>query len=930
MKQELTASKVFSTDTVMDTFRQLLWEVSNAISSVVAGKVSLDRINDFLHNTELLDAYVDEHVHEESALHREEIGFQNAKFTWEVKQDTDSSERNFVLHAQDRIVFKDKAINLIIGPTGSGKTSVLMALLGEMHCLTSNTPGSWFNLPRHKGVAYAAQESWIQNDTIKANILFDSVFDEERYQKVIHQCCLEHDLSLFEASDNTEVGELGVTLSGGQKARITLARAIYSNAEILLLDDVFAALDIHTAKWIVEKCFRGDLVKGRTILLVTHNLALTAPLADYIVSVDLDGRLTGEENSGSKSAYVQEQIRKDEEHLEKLEKLESEDAPVDPTADEKTQKTGKLIMEEEKEDGRVRWSTVALYFKSLGGKYPIIYYLSFFVPMALSNLSIGMQSWYLGYWASQYAIYPASEVNILFHVGVYLSICLSSIFWHVFCRLVTGRGSLRASRTIHSRLMEAIFGSTFRWLDVTPKSRIITRATQDMNAIDGQLFRHIFLLWNIVSYMLIRLGGVVIYSPIFILPGIFLAIVAIWLSNVYMKAQVEIKREIYGATIAGLPSIRAYGAQGQSIRESLVRIDHYSRAARTFHCLTRWIALRMDLMSTTFVSALAIYLFYVAHQSSAATGFSLNMGTGFSGVVLMAVQCVNTIEIQSNSLERIKQYFGIEQEPKPTKEGEPPAYWPANGTLKVEHLSARYVKDGPEVLRDVSFEVQGGERIGIVGRTGAGKSSLTLALLRGIPTNGEVYYDGLPTSSLNLDALRSKVTIIPQVPELFNGTLRQNLDPFEEYDDATLNDALRAAGLQSIQTETEENRLTLDTSVSSGGANMSVGQRQILALARAIVRGSKLLILDEATSAIDYKTDAVIQQSLRNELGKDVTLITVAHRLQTVMDSDKIMVLEDGKIVEFDTPKALIEQKSKLRSLVEESEDKDVLLAMIK
>ncbi|KAK7041927.1 hypothetical protein VNI00_008909 [Paramarasmius palmivorus] len=873
-------------------------------------------------DTELLDAYVDEHVHEESALHREEIGFQNAKFTWEVKQDTDSSERNFVLHVPDRIVFKDKAINLIIGPTGSGKTSVLMALLGEMHCFTSNTPGSWFNLPRHKGVAYAAQESWIQNDTIKANILFDSVFDEERYQKVIHQCCLEHDLSLFEASDNTEVGELGVTLSGGQKARITLARAIYSNAEILLLDDVFAALDIHTAKWIVEKCFRGDLVKGRTILLVTHNLALTAPLTDYIVSVDLDGHLTGEETSGSKSAYIQDQIQKDEEHLEELEKMESEDALIGPTAGEKTQKPGNLIVEEEKEDGRVRWSTVAMYFKILGGKHPIIYYLCFFVPMILSNGFLGIQSWYLGYWASQYAIYPASEVNVLV--------------------LVTMRGSLRASRTIHARLMEAVFGSTFRtsWLDITPKSRIITRVTQDIDAIDGPLFQHIFVLWNVVSFMLIRLGGVVIYSPIFILPGITLAIIATWLSDVYMKTQVEIKREMskarapvlahYGATIAGLPSIRAYGAQEQFICESLVRIDHYSRAARTFHCLTRWIALRMDLLSTMFVSALAIYLFYAAHQSSAATGFSLSMGASFSGVVLTAVQCVNTIEIQSNSLERIKQYLGIKQEPEPTTQGEPPAYWPASGSLRVEHLGAQYVKDGPEVLRDLSFEIRSGERIGIVGRTGAGKSSLTLALLRGIPTSGEVYYDGLPTSSLNLDALRSKVTIIPQVPELFNGTLRQNLDPFEEYDDATLNDALRAAGLQSVQTETEENRLTLDTTVSSGGANMSVGQRQILALARAIVRGSKLLILDEATSAIDYKTDTVIQQALRNELGKDVTLITVAHRLRTVMDSDKIMVLEDGKIVEFDTPKALIEQKSKLRSLVEESEDKDVLLAMIK
>jgi len=271
----------------------------------------------------------------------------------------------------------------------------------------------------------------------------------------------------------------------------------------------------------------------------------------------------------------------------------------------------------------------------------------------------------------------------------------------------------------------------------------------------------------------------------------------------------------------------------------------------------------------------------------------------------------------------------IEHEPEATKAGKPPAAWPTSGDLRVEKLSARYSQTGPVVLHDLSFHVKSGQRIGVVGRTGSGKSSLTLALLRCILTEGTVYYDGIPTNQINLDALRSNITIIPQTPELLSGTLRRNLDPFEQHDDATLNDALRSAGLFSLQEELEEARLTLDSNIASGGGNLSVGQRQILALARAIVRGSKLLILDEATSAIDYKTDSIIQTTLRHQMSSDVTIITVAHRLQTIMDADKIMVLDDGRIAEFDSPKTLLQKTDGfLKSLVDGSGDKDALYAM--
>jgi ABC-type multidrug transport system fused ATPase/permease subunit len=318
----------------------------------------------------------------------------------------------------------------------------------------------------------------------------------------------------------------------------------------------------------------------------------------------------------------------------------------------------------------------------------------------------------------------------------------------------------------------------------------------------------------------------------------------------------------------------------------------------------------------------------------------------FSRQTMAMVRVFNMLETEANSLERVQSYLEIEKEPEPQESGVPPAYWPASGALRAEGLTARYSSDGPVVLDHLSFDIKAGERIGIVGRTGSGKSTLTLALLRCIFTEGEVYYDGLPTSALNLDALRRNVTIIPQAPELLSGTLRMNLDLFGQHEDAELNDALRAAGLFALQAGADESRLALDSQISAGGGNLSVGQRQIIAMARAVVRQSKLLILDEATSAIDHETDAAIQASLRTALKSDVTVLCVAHRLQSVVDADRIvsrycnacgigltitqMVLDAGKLVEFDSPKSLLEQEgSFFRALVDESADKDTLYSMI-
>nr|GAT52228.1 ATP-binding cassette transporter [Mycena chlorophos] len=939
LKQPLTASKVFSSMTAFDLLRDSIETLTGHLNRTINGKVSLDRVDDFLKKTELLDEFsADASDYSRTTMNTgvesELVGFRNATFSWHTESDgsLSPSQRQFQLRIPDELLFERGKINLVVGPTGCGKTSLLMALLGEMHFRPSSSE-SWFNLPRSGGVGYAAQESWVLNETIRDNVTFATPYDEARYKKVLYQCALEPDLALFQAGDQTEVGE-----KGGQKARLTLARAVYSKAAILLLDDVFAALDVHTAQHIVNNLFRGELIADRTVILVTHNLALTRPIADYIVTFGSDGRIQaqGTVSEITSRGPVAAQIRANEEALDKQQAVVDLNAPEDP---QPNLGDGKLIVAEEVQLGHVSASALAMYFNAMGGKRPGLFFTLSYGGLFISQAANALQTWVLGYWAAQYEDRPASEVDVVANLTLFIATAVIATATVTVVFLVLLFGQLRASRVIHKNLIESVLTAPLRWLDITPVSRIITRATNDVRAVDDELPEDLWPLATSIVAMLVRLGAVVIYAPIFFFPGVAIGAFGAWVGQIYIAGQLAVKRfqsnnrapviAHFVAAMAGLVSIRAFGAQNKIKSQSISKIDRYTRSARNFYNLNRWVGVRVDILAASLTTGLAAYLVYVRPTSAGDAGFAITMCVTATQLLLLTVRIWNDFEIEGNSLERLQGYINIEHEKSATAAGTPPAYWPSSGDLVVENLTARYSDDGPAVLHGISFHVRAGERVGIVGRTGSGKSSLTLSLLRCIPTEGSVRYDGLDTSELNLDALRSSITIIPQVPELLSGTLRSNLDPFGQYDDAELNAALRASGLFSLQEELDEGRITLDSAIAAGASNLSVGQRQIFALARAIVRKSKILILDEATSAIDYKTDSIIQTSLREELGKDVSLLTVAHRLQTIMDSDKIMVLEAGRIVEYDTPRELLRiEGGKLRALVDESRDREVLYAM--
>ncbi|KZS96543.1 hypothetical protein SISNIDRAFT_451288 [Sistotremastrum niveocremeum HHB9708] len=933
MRRPLTASVIFPSITVFDMCRAQFTTMDYYIPVIMRGRLSLRRIENFLRSGETIKQ---EHIisppltPSSSTDHLSPLLIRDMAFAWETPASSGNAgfpisapsenDARFWLRIDGVLEFYEGGINIVCGATGVGKTSLLMALLGEMHQEALSAHGCVM-FPRDGGVSYAAQESWVMNGTIRDNILFQTDYDAERYKKVLHQTALERDIELFDAGDHTEIGEKGITLSG----------AVYSDARILLLDDILSSLDAHTSQWIVDKCLMGDLVRGRTVILVTHNIVLTQPIANRMILISGDGQILTQD---MKPDYFTPSSPAS--HDAELSKSTKEDDTSETVqVGEREAKSKTLIGKEEMAVGRVSGSAVKLYVKSLG--HPA-FVLTCGIFLLLTGCMTIAQNWFIVYWTSQYEDHITSSVPVKKYLLIYgglllLGVTLSATSWIIY-RV----GSLRASRTIHKMLVQSIFTSTFRWLDTTPVSRITTRCSQDMQAIDTSIPALLHSVAEFSISIMISIGMVVYASGwIMLLPAIGILLVGLGCGHVYMKAQLPVKRLMsnarapllghMGATLHGIVSIRAYGAQERVRRELKSKINDYSRTAFLYWDLNRWIGVRMEGLGGIFAGIVAAWLLYGIGTDSiepGMIGFILRLLYYFSKQILAWVRMSNDLEVNANSLERVQSFLTIEHEAPPSRDATPPAYWPASGDLNVNGLSARYSADGPDVLKDISFSIKSGERVGIVGRTGAGKSSLALSLLRALPmSNGTITFDGFDINALNLSSIRSNITIIPQHPELMSGTIRENLDPFGEFEDADMNAALKDAGLSELQREdgaeeaTTGKNITLDLVIQGGGSNLSLGQRQIIALARAFMRKSKVIIIDEGTAAIDHQTDDAIQSAMKRVL-RDVTTIIIAHRLESVMDADKIMVLDEGRLIEFDTPQNLLRREnSSFRALVE-------------
>lgn len=1059
----LTSPIAFTAMTLFNIMKVPMDQIADMLSNVLQGKVSLDRVDDFLSEDET-DKYNQLRPDQPRGPNSPYIGFENASFSWNKNAGplnenaaatataTGSSGSGYDFKIRDvNLSFPVGQLSVIVGQTGSGKTSLLMALLGEMDILEGRVflPGGRSREDVEadpetglcETVAYCSQQAWLLNDTLKNNILFASDFDEDRYNAVLEACALKRDLEILDAGDQTEVGEKGITLSGGQKQRISLARAMYSRSKHLLLDDCLSAVDSHTALYIYEHALTGPMAEGRTIILVSHNVALTITQAAHVVVME-NGRirshgtpqavvatgalgeddlirqsasqsasqvasrvgsstdLSGDSKKKSKSMAqeINKRFKKDWDQKRHSKHAttssssggEDEDEVPEPEVE---RAPPQLVQDETMASGYVSSDVYLGYIKAVGDLKFWAVVVASYVFYQGSNILL---SWWIREWTVkglahktnsivQYSRVPMDhseqlisrsvsylatswkngsneEISVsdlssekkttIYYLSIYVVLGIISLLVAIGRELISYTGGVRASRNLFNDLMGSVLGAKIRFFDSTPLGRIMNRFSKDVEGVDQDLpsvamgFVHCILSALSIAMLIVAI------TPGFIFGGIFIFALYYAIAALYLASSRELKRidsvtkspiyQHFGETLVGISTIRAYGDQKRFIRENMARIDSNSRPFFYLWSTNRWLSIRTDIGSgLVSFGAAAFVLLSLGKIDSGLAGLSLSYALTFNDNILWVVRLYAQMEMNMNSVERMQEYSHIEPEGKQiVEDNRPPADWPNKGEIDFNNLSLRYAPELPLVIKNATFKVKPFNKVGIVGRTGAGKSTIITALFRFLEAEtGGITVDGIDISTIGLRDLRQALAIIPQDPTLFIGTIRNNLDPFEQYNDREVFEALRRVHLiskipepgtsTSMGQETDDGEnvnkfLDLNSTVSEGGNNLSQGQRQLMCLARSLLKSPKILLLDEATASIDYDTDAKIQQTIRGEFTQ-TTLLTIAHRLRSIIDYDMILVMDQGQIVEYDKPFTLLQRDSIFRDMCAKSGDLEVL-----
>ncbi|SCV02438.1 LAME_0H00540g1_1 [Lachancea meyersii CBS 8951] len=833
---------------------------------------------------------------------------------------------------------------IVTGAVGTGKSSLLSALSGFMRKISGNI--------YKDGSLLLCGYPWVQNATVKDNILFGSPFDEARYNNVIRVCSLQADLDLLPAGDRTEIGERGITLSGGQKARINLARAVYKEMDIYLFDDVLSAVDARVGKHIMDECLTGMLA-GKTRILATHQLSLISR-ASRIIFIDIDGSVdvgtvealksrhagfvnlmeysnhadTEEDTpknapNASRPVVDRQQSEKDNAELQK--QLSKRSQLQD---DNKPQADGRLTMKEERAVNSISLKVYKEYISAGVGKKGFFLLPLYILLLALSTFTLLFSSVWLSFWTEM----KFKNKKTPFYMGMYTFF----VFFNYIC--TTGQFTLlcyigvTAAKWLNLKAVKRLLHTPMSFIDTTPIGRILNRYTKDTDTVDSELTESVRLFVYQVSNIIGVMIMCIIYLPWFAIAVPFLVLTFVAVADHYQSSTREIKRlealqrshvyNNFNEVLGGMDTIRAYRNQKRFYRKSDFLIDRMNEAGYLVVALQRWVSISLDMIAMSF--ALIITLLCVTRQfhiSAASVGVLLTYVLQLPGLLNSLLRAMTQGENDMNSTERLIAYAtGLPLEADYRRpELSPPAEWPSEGTVEFEDVSLAYRPGLPVVLKNVNLQIRGREKIGVCGRTGAGKSTIMSALYRICELQqGRIFIDGIDISTLGLFDLRSKLSIIPQDPVMFRGSVRKNLDPFGERTDDELWDALVQSGAISPESESEVraqiydkkgtlsslHKFHLDQEVEEDGSNYSLGERQLLALTRALVRQSKILILDEATSSVDYETDAKIQTRIAQAFSH-CTILCIAHRLNTILDYDRILVLEKGEVAEFDTPGAL-------------------------
>ncbi|CAH6719287.1 oligomycin resistance ATP-dependent permease Yor1p [[Candida] jaroonii] len=814
---------------------------------------------------------------------------------------------------------------VITGVIGSGKSSLLNALAGFMKIIDGDL--------KIYDKLLLCSTPWIQNTTIRENITFGSEFDVFKYQKIIKACALEDDLKEFPARDFTEIGERGITLSGGQKARINLARAVYANPDTILLDDVLSAVDSRVGKHIIDNLFNGLLV-NKTRVLATHQLSLIDN-ADRIVYLNGDGTIdvgTIDELSGRNANFKSLfDIN--------VEMTEGKDIYTKPEEESNTHEEfeegeiigdGKIIEDEERGTNSISWDVYKKYINLGSGIFGYSAAPIFILLVCLATFFQLFTNTWLSYWTEKRFPGKSDHFYVAFYVGfAFLTVIFTAIEFTMLAYM-----NSRSAETLNVKAVEKVLHAPMSFVDTNPLGRILNRFTKDTDSLDNeigeQLRLFLFPLATIIGIIILCIT----YLPYFAIAVPILAFAFVFISNFYQGSSREIKRleaiqrslvyNNFNETLTGMNTIKSYNMEHVFIKRNDQYINKMNEAYYLSIATQRWLSIHLDIVAVVF--ALIICMLCITQQfniSASSTGLLLSYVIQIVGLLSLTIRSMTQVETEMNSVERLYHYaFKLEQEAAYNKtEFAPPQEWPQTGFIEFKNVSLNYRPGLPLVLKDLNFNVYPGEKIGICGRTGAGKSSIMTALYRlSELQSGSILIDGLDISDMGLFELRSRLSIIPQDPVLFQGTIRKNLDPFNESTDEKLWDSLRRSGLIDSQVldqvkvtkydpknKIEHDKLHkfhLDQLVDDDGENFSLGERQLIALSRALVRNSKILILDEATSSVDYETDFKIQQTIAREFS-NCTILCIAHRLKTILNYDRILVMDQGEIIEKGVPLSL-------------------------
>ncbi|XP_071839257.1 ATP-binding cassette sub-family C member 5-like isoform X2 [Apostichopus japonicus] len=874
----------------------------------------------------------------------DEVGTENAKDAKaagaeKLLEQNGTRKHTYMLKDIDLCVPKGQLVG-ICGAVGSGKSSLLYALLDQMETVSGS-------VAMDGSMALVTQQAWIQNATVRDNILFSKSFDRERYDKVVAACCLNPDFEIMMNKDLTEIGERGINLSGGQKQRVSIARALYADRDIYLLDDPLSAVDAHVGAHIFNKCIKTAL-RGKTVLFVTHQLQYLEECDSIILMKNGQMGEQGThqelmESDGGYSKLIQTFVKKEEEEKKKqqrpkMRRLKSirikspdqangkYDFEVDD-GDDEDEVDGKLIEEEQTGGSVVQLSTYAGYIHYMGGwgMALLMLLLAGVTVFCLVTTNACVAIWL----RASLAPMPSNETMngqggavldlgeelgsfIILYVSTFtVALLFLLLMCYAFIRIL-----LRASTRLHNALFQRIIRCPMSFFDTTPLGRILNRFSKDLDEVDILLPSCLQKFSLFFFAVLISLTVVGILIPwYYLILAVVLPLICMY--TIYFRRGFCEMKFMEGitlsklvahltATMQGLVTIRTFRKTDHFIRSFGYVLDKNTLVLELFQTTYRWVHVRMDLISAFSTGATAV-LVVLLHDtvSPAFAGFILFTGINMcSGMVQSMVSFAMDAESCFVAVERMMEYLKVlePEAPKIIESNRPPAAWPSEGKLKFENVQMRYRESLPLVLKGISMTIESKERIGIVGRTGSGKSTLGVALFRIVElAEGKIHIDGIDISSIGLKDLRSKLSIIPQDPVLFIGTVRYNLDPHNNYSDEELWSALAQSHIKEKISQLDGK---LEAPVIENGENFSVGERQLICMARAILRNSKVLLLDEATAAIDTKTDSLIQQTIR-EAFKDCTMLIIAHRLNTVLDCDRILVMDDGEIGEFDKPDTL-------------------------